>query len=187
MDFTTRKASSAKSSYIVCEECAEERERGEGPSAFHCCPCDTVVVGFRTKAGPISRPSKSQGDTSDQAKNVELRTKVGPISRPSESQCGTSDQVKAVQLRTGAGLISRPSESQCGTSNQVKVVALRTEAGPISRPSPIKPNPSPSAAERTGWTPWDWSCLCVHARLGMPTCGCYNRPRNSVMSIWKPY
>ncbi|KAL3729891.1 hypothetical protein ACJRO7_026960 [Eucalyptus globulus] len=72
------KAIGAKSSYIVCEECAEERERGEGPSAFHCCPCDPVVVGFRDKAGPISRPSGSHLGLSDQVM-VESRSEVGSI------------------------------------------------------------------------------------------------------------
>ncbi|KAI6678462.1 hypothetical protein NL676_039258 [Syzygium grande] len=124
----------AKSSYIVCEECAEESERGDGPSAFHCCPCDSVVVSFRTKAGPISRPSASHR----------------------------------------------------GPSHQV-TVGLRTEAGPIARSLSKKSNPSPSAAEKSGRTSWDWSCLCVHACLGMPTCGCYYSSRNSVMCIKKPY
>ncbi|KAI3424514.1 ANK_REP_REGION domain-containing protein [Psidium guajava] len=125
----------AKSNYIVCEECAEEREREEGPSAFHCCPCDPlVVVGFRTKAGPISWPSRSH--------------------------CGSSDWA---------------------------TVELRTEAGPISCPSPEKSNPSPSAGELTRWTLWDWRCLCVHARLGMPTCDCYDTSSNSVMSTKKRY
>ncbi|KAI6678455.1 hypothetical protein NL676_039251 [Syzygium grande] len=125
----------AKSSYIVCEECAEESERGDAPSAFHCCPCDSVVVGFRTKAGPISRP---------------LAFHRGP-----------SDQV---------------------------TVGLRTEARPISRPSPKKSNPSPNAAGKSGRTPCDWSCLCVRARLGVPTCGCYiNSLRNSAIITKKPY
>lgn len=128
------KAISAKSNYIVCKECAQKRERGEGPSAFHCCRFDLVVVGLRTKAGSISHPSRSL--------------------------CGPSDQV---------------------------MVELRTEAGPVSPPSPKKSNPSPSATENTGWTSWDWSCLCVHAHLGMPTCGCSNSLRNSVVSTKKPY
>ncbi|KAI6678457.1 hypothetical protein NL676_039253 [Syzygium grande] len=108
------KAISAKSSYIACEECVEERDRGEGPLACYCCPIDPVVVGFRTEAGPICCPSGSH--------------------------CGPSDQV---------------------------MVELRTEAVPVSPPSPKKSNPSPSATENTGWTSWDWPCLCVHAHLGL--------------------
>ncbi|KAL3729881.1 hypothetical protein ACJRO7_026950 [Eucalyptus globulus] len=56
------KDASAESSYIVCEECAAETERGEGPSAFHCCPCDSEVVEFRTAAGPVCRPSPEKSN-----------------------------------------------------------------------------------------------------------------------------
>ncbi|KAI6678459.1 hypothetical protein NL676_039255 [Syzygium grande] len=75
------KGISAKSGYIVCEECAEEREKGEGPSAFRCCPCDPVVVGFRTKVGPIPCPLGSHRGPSDQV-TVGLRTEAGPVSPP---------------------------------------------------------------------------------------------------------
>ncbi|XP_030516824.1 LRR receptor-like serine/threonine-protein kinase FEI 1 [Rhodamnia argentea] len=67
---TSGEAISEKSSYIVCEEGAEERERGEGPSAFHCCPCDLLVVGFRTKAGLISGLSPKKFNPSTSAAEI---------------------------------------------------------------------------------------------------------------------
>ncbi|KAI6674001.1 hypothetical protein NL676_001907 [Syzygium grande] len=48
------------SGHGVCEECEAEEASG-CPSAFHCCRNDPVIVGFRTRAGPIARPVKGPG------------------------------------------------------------------------------------------------------------------------------
>jgi len=46
-----------KADHVPCEECKREKARGDA-LGFHFCPNDEVV-GFRTKAGPIARPSAS--------------------------------------------------------------------------------------------------------------------------------
>ncbi|KAK7392682.1 hypothetical protein VNO78_21126 [Psophocarpus tetragonolobus] len=45
----------------VCEECLEAKTAGSD-SGFHLCVHDKVTVGFRSPAGPISRPAKSSGE-----------------------------------------------------------------------------------------------------------------------------
>ncbi|KAK1264218.1 hypothetical protein QJS04_geneDACA008592 [Acorus gramineus] len=50
----------------VCEECLASKE---WPVPFHWCVRDTVTVGFRSKAGPIERPSKKI-DGSDKFSNL---------------------------------------------------------------------------------------------------------------------
>ncbi|KAH0470523.1 hypothetical protein IEQ34_000246 [Dendrobium chrysotoxum] len=42
---------------VVCKECVATMEQRRWPD-FHCCVYDEVIVGFRTTAGPIQRPSK---------------------------------------------------------------------------------------------------------------------------------
>ncbi|GFY97957.1 hypothetical protein Acr_12g0004980 [Actinidia rufa] len=42
----------------ICEECEIAREK-ETSAPFHWCVFDTVVVGFRSPAGPIARPRKA--------------------------------------------------------------------------------------------------------------------------------
>ncbi|KAL3729886.1 hypothetical protein ACJRO7_026955 [Eucalyptus globulus] len=44
-----------KADHVPCEECKREKARGDA-LGFHFCPNDEVV-GFRTKDGPIARPS----------------------------------------------------------------------------------------------------------------------------------
>ncbi|KAF7148329.1 hypothetical protein RHSIM_Rhsim03G0065800 [Rhododendron simsii] len=41
-----------------CEECAKARVEGR-TAPFHCCVFDDVVVGFRSKAGPVAWPRKA--------------------------------------------------------------------------------------------------------------------------------
>ncbi|KAI6678460.1 hypothetical protein NL676_039256 [Syzygium grande] len=45
-----------KASHVSCQDCKREKARGNG-LGFHFCPNDEVIVGFRTKAGPVARPS----------------------------------------------------------------------------------------------------------------------------------
>ncbi|KAI6678456.1 hypothetical protein NL676_039252 [Syzygium grande] len=45
-----------KAGHVHCKECKREKAWGDG-LGFHFCPNDEVVVGFRTKEGPIARPS----------------------------------------------------------------------------------------------------------------------------------
>ncbi|PKU64694.1 hypothetical protein MA16_Dca017636 [Dendrobium catenatum] len=42
---------------VVCKECVAIMEQRRWPD-FHCCVHDEEIVGFRTTAGPIQRPSK---------------------------------------------------------------------------------------------------------------------------------
>ncbi|CAJ1967257.1 unnamed protein product [Sphenostylis stenocarpa] len=48
-------------SSAVCEECLKAKTTGIEDD-FHLCVFDTVTVGFRSPAGPISRPAKNSGD-----------------------------------------------------------------------------------------------------------------------------
>ncbi|KAK0584883.1 hypothetical protein LWI29_020307 [Acer saccharum] len=40
---------------FACEHCVRDQQTG-GAVGFHCCVNDTVITGFRSKAGPIARP-----------------------------------------------------------------------------------------------------------------------------------
>ncbi|GMI96708.1 hypothetical protein HRI_003340100 [Hibiscus trionum] len=46
-----------ESKSLVCEECENGRDAG-----FHWCVYDAVTFGFRSRAGPISRPGKGSGE-----------------------------------------------------------------------------------------------------------------------------
>ncbi|XP_058765602.1 uncharacterized protein LOC131639114 [Vicia villosa] len=50
-----------ESGCAVCRECLKA-EVAETDADFHLCVLDEVVVGFRTAAGPISRPVRNSGD-----------------------------------------------------------------------------------------------------------------------------
>ncbi|KAL5742073.1 hypothetical protein ACOSP7_028805 [Xanthoceras sorbifolium] len=42
---------------FICEDCVRDKKTG-GAVGFHQCVNDTVITGFRSKAGPIARPVK---------------------------------------------------------------------------------------------------------------------------------
>jgi hypothetical protein len=50
-----------RSGGAVCRECLMARMKGTSVD-FHLCCYDEVIVGFRTSAGPISRPVRNSGE-----------------------------------------------------------------------------------------------------------------------------
>ncbi|KAK2400891.1 hypothetical protein QL285_050543 [Trifolium repens] len=50
-----------RSGGAVCRECLMARMKGTSAD-FHLCCYDEVIVGFRTSAGPISRPVRNSGE-----------------------------------------------------------------------------------------------------------------------------
>ncbi|XP_047151681.1 uncharacterized protein LOC124823513 [Vigna umbellata] len=48
-------------SAAICEDCLKANTDGID-AAFHLCVLDSVTVGFRSLAGPISRPAKIAGE-----------------------------------------------------------------------------------------------------------------------------
>ncbi|GAV57318.1 hypothetical protein CFOL_v3_00856 [Cephalotus follicularis] len=45
---------------VVCEECLIDKKMGSDVVGFHRCVQDAVTFGFRSPAGPIARPNKSE-------------------------------------------------------------------------------------------------------------------------------
>ncbi|KAL3729892.1 hypothetical protein ACJRO7_026961 [Eucalyptus globulus] len=90
-----------KANHVPCEECKREKAKVD-PLGFHFCPNDEVVVGFRTKAGPIGPPlARKSGQNQvervcpNDAVVVGFRTKAGPIAPPLARKSGQNPVERA--------------------------------------------------------------------------------------------